>query len=311
MNTNKHEVEKKLSPAETRELARHEKTIRQGLGKSLKVWQALNQIREQRLYREKFGTFEDYCQRKLKISRSRAYQLCWAAAKSIALAEQGIAVENEWQSRNLSTVVDTAETGQRPVSTTETTTYDERALRQHKLALAEQLQLIRDRRGHLAEGMAALKRLMMENARISREIGLRWQAACNHDRMTPEFFAKNLCADLTGSDFAEASRTIAIARRLKDSEVKDLAEVAPLAQELMGASGLIETPRRTSPQKASEVGLLEVLLNGLTKFRQLFERVQRDRASSEWTAAERRAFLKDTEWLAREREEIAAMTNDQ
>jgi hypothetical protein len=294
-------IEQALSAPESREFERHEKVIQRGIKNFHEVGAALMAIREGKLYRAKYGTFEDYCRKKWKMSRQRAYQLCAAV---------GSPAENEWQARKLSTTVDKIDTSD-PLPDRggegDQTSYDERALRQHKLALAEQLQLIRDRRERLAQGMAALKRLMIDNARISREIGLRWQAACNHDRMTPEFFAKNLCADLTGSDFEEASRTIAISRKLKDSAVKDIVDVAPLAQEMLGAAGLLEFPRRSTPQKASEVGLLEVLLNGLTKFRQLFERVQRERVSSEWTPAERRAFLKDTEWLAREREKIAAM----
>ncbi len=37
------------------------------------------QIRDNRLYRETYGTFEEYCKEKWDISRPRAYQLIKAA----------------------------------------------------------------------------------------------------------------------------------------------------------------------------------------------------------------------------------------
>lgn len=40
------------------------------------IGERLITIRDQRLYREKHRTFEQYCQQKFKISRPRAYQLC-------------------------------------------------------------------------------------------------------------------------------------------------------------------------------------------------------------------------------------------
>jgi len=40
---------------------------------------ALMQIRDNRLYREVYGTFEEYCKEKWGMSRPRAYQLIRAA----------------------------------------------------------------------------------------------------------------------------------------------------------------------------------------------------------------------------------------
>ncbi len=69
-----------------------------------KVGEALAQVRDGKLYREKFATFEDYCCYRWQISRPRAYQLIQAAAVH----------------ENLSTNVDTQPTSEfqvRPLTT--------------------------------------------------------------------------------------------------------------------------------------------------------------------------------------------------
>jgi len=40
---------------------------------------ALKAIRDRRLYRERYGTFEEYSARRWELSRRRGYELCAAA----------------------------------------------------------------------------------------------------------------------------------------------------------------------------------------------------------------------------------------
>lgn len=68
-----------LDAAEHRELAECEATIRRGLGAFVEVGQALATIRDSRLYREKFGTFEEYVQSVMALGRSQAYNLMGSA----------------------------------------------------------------------------------------------------------------------------------------------------------------------------------------------------------------------------------------
>lgn len=66
---------------------------------------ALIEVQEQKLYREDFDTFEDYCGRVLKISRSRAYQLIEAVRVKESLPEKTAEkIVNEGQARALSSV---------------------------------------------------------------------------------------------------------------------------------------------------------------------------------------------------------------
>lgn len=68
-----------LAPEEVLELQFCERSIEHGLETFLEVGLALSTIREQRLYRGTFKTFEDYCQQRWEMKASRARQLCAAS----------------------------------------------------------------------------------------------------------------------------------------------------------------------------------------------------------------------------------------
>lgn len=63
-----------LTPAELEEYRRHEITIETGIKTWLAVGIALLAIREKRLYRTEYATFEDYIRNRWSLGRSRAYQ---------------------------------------------------------------------------------------------------------------------------------------------------------------------------------------------------------------------------------------------
>ena len=44
----------------------------------LEVGMTLKEIRDKRLYRQQYDTFEEYCARRWELSRPRSYQLCEA-----------------------------------------------------------------------------------------------------------------------------------------------------------------------------------------------------------------------------------------
>lgn len=64
-----------LSIAEQTTLAEHERVIERGLKTFYEVGNALIYIRDNRLYRANYATFEDYCLRRWSLQRRRAYQL--------------------------------------------------------------------------------------------------------------------------------------------------------------------------------------------------------------------------------------------
>lgn len=63
-----------LTASEQNELERCEVVIKQGLETFIEVGQALLTIREKRLYRLEFGTFEDYCLDRWGMKRRQAYR---------------------------------------------------------------------------------------------------------------------------------------------------------------------------------------------------------------------------------------------
>ncbi len=93
-----------LTTREQREFAQAERTIARGLKSFLAVGLALKEIRDQRLYRQHFETFEEYFIRRWELSRPRAYALCAASEVVGGLSPIGdirLLPENEAQARPL------------------------------------------------------------------------------------------------------------------------------------------------------------------------------------------------------------------
>ena len=94
-----------LTTRERSQLVRAERTIAKGLKSFWEVGTALKGIRDQRLYRQRYGTFEEYCAARWDLSRPRAYQLC-AASDVVADLSTNVDTkrlpESEAQARPLS-----------------------------------------------------------------------------------------------------------------------------------------------------------------------------------------------------------------
>lgn len=90
-----------LSTVEHSRLAELESTIARGLQTFVDVGTALLEIRDGRLYRQEYGTFEGYCQDKWGFSRSRAHRLIDAAEVANNLLPIGNIPQNEAQARPL------------------------------------------------------------------------------------------------------------------------------------------------------------------------------------------------------------------
>jgi hypothetical protein len=117
------EPQRGLSTVEAKEFKKCESTIATGLKAFLAVGEALFKIRDNRLYRREYESFEDYLRRKWKISRTRGYQLIDAAKvakdlagdKTIRVVAKLVPPRREWSNETevtepsppTSTVVDT------------------------------------------------------------------------------------------------------------------------------------------------------------------------------------------------------------
>lgn len=72
-------AETSLTHTESQQLATLEETIQRDLQTFTEVGNALLEIRDNRLYREQYGTFEQYCRDKWGVSKRRANQMVQAA----------------------------------------------------------------------------------------------------------------------------------------------------------------------------------------------------------------------------------------
>ena len=95
------ELHNNLSIQETNELERCEIVIKQGLETFVEVGQALMTIRDKRLYRIKYGTFEDYCRDKWGVSRIHAHRLIESTGVIANLLPIGNIPQTESQARPL------------------------------------------------------------------------------------------------------------------------------------------------------------------------------------------------------------------
>lgn len=96
-----------LTAPERSDLRRLEAVIEKGKQTFIEVGSALKQIRDDRLYREKWKTFEAYCEDKHEFQRAHAYRLIEASETVQAvrdLSPMGDKITNERQARILSDV---------------------------------------------------------------------------------------------------------------------------------------------------------------------------------------------------------------
>lgn len=68
-----------LTVSERGRLLEHERTIEKGLKSFIAVGEALIAIRDGRLYREKYGTFDEYCKRRWAMTQQHGLRLVQAA----------------------------------------------------------------------------------------------------------------------------------------------------------------------------------------------------------------------------------------
>ncbi len=91
-----------LSEAESAKLSRLEAVIETGLVEFKRVGLALLEIRDSRLYRAEFGTFEEYCRERWGMSKTHANRYVEAAGVAVNLTPMGvIQPERERQLRPL------------------------------------------------------------------------------------------------------------------------------------------------------------------------------------------------------------------
>lgn len=94
-------LSKNLSLEESRLLNECENDIAQGLATFLIVGRALATIRDLKLYRREFATFDKYCKKRWNFTRGHAYRLIGTSSLQQILEPSGVLPESEGQVRAL------------------------------------------------------------------------------------------------------------------------------------------------------------------------------------------------------------------
>lgn len=96
--------------ATTQELEACEEVIERGLKTFVEVGNALAKIREEKLYRQEYSTFENYCRDRWDFTQQYATSLVRAATLTETIVSKGLpAPTNEGQARELSKIIDPGE----------------------------------------------------------------------------------------------------------------------------------------------------------------------------------------------------------
>jgi glutamyl-tRNA reductase len=97
-----HNFPEELTKTERETLAECEHVIGRGLETFVQVGRSLMTIRDRRLYRKSYETFDDYCNERWRVSSSRARQYI-AASLVVANVESvtNVTLQNEAQARVL------------------------------------------------------------------------------------------------------------------------------------------------------------------------------------------------------------------
>lgn len=96
-----------LTTAEADLLEQAEATIARGIKAFREVGDALISVRENRLYRAEYATFEDYCRDRWQLERATAYRAIQSAQVASILSPMGEEIKNERQARELAPLLET------------------------------------------------------------------------------------------------------------------------------------------------------------------------------------------------------------
>jgi len=92
-----------LTTIESAELAQREAVIAKGVDTFREVGEALQAIRDQRLYRAEFGTFAEYCEKKWQMSRIHAHRMI-EASEIVSVLPMGNKITTERTAREVAKI---------------------------------------------------------------------------------------------------------------------------------------------------------------------------------------------------------------
>lgn len=191
--------------------------------------------------------------------------------------------------------------------------YEEISLVQRKGALDAELKSIAKDQEIVEANKDMVNASMVKIINACWRQGAALQRACGHEQVTFAFI-KGIKDKLPwGSDdrevFALAKGRIALSAKLK-KEVKKWDELPPdFRRDVLQQMELLTPQERSAMGPAQNIrNPLVLFLSDMTRLKQSLQKTIRLTPMEEWTDIERDEFLKDTQWIADERDHAAKLS---
>jgi hypothetical protein len=291
------------------------------LGAEIEFTAALTVIRTQKLYRDEYGTFEEFCRKEFEmparsIRRKMAQKKLFASlpdlfAGQVSLSAVGalLPVPAEQRAAMIATAVAAAPGGRVTVKQVEAVvklskgsgaSYVERSDALRLESRDEDFKTIGGIYGRFQDRVKTATAMLLAASNDAREMGIHLQMVCGHEQMPAPFWNAH-CAKLLPFDLEAGKKFIAVTHKLPDAAAS-FPEVAQFVTPILIAEKVLRLPERTEAQTASTGTPVQVFYGKQSLLRAAFKKITLSSPMREWGAAALRLFVAETEWVVYERE---------
>jgi hypothetical protein len=292
------------------------------LQSELEFTAAIAEIRERKLYRAEYGTFEAFCQGEFertarhihrRLAQNKLYTQIKNVAPGIHFSMPGVlrpllGLKPEQQLEAVEKAVDKSDSGK--VTRMEIAaeakelkrngTYRERSAVMNSDARREELKVIGDGYKTFRDRLKQGTDLLVEAVNEAMKVGLHLRTVRGHEKMDKTFWRTH-CQKSLPFDLEAAKQCISVNERLPEG-AKSLAEAMVCLQPVLQAEKLIPRAQRAEAQTPSGITPAQSFYLKLSLLRPLYNKMIAAMPMELWGREELNEFLEETRFIAEERE---------
>ena len=312
-----------LAPIDRKHYRSLKKLCHASLKAEMEFTAALTAIRDQKLYREEYQTFEDFCrgefERKAFTIRQRLAQNtlfgqlqngCPGIHSEVApgVVRPLLALDPEPQRRAFEQAL-TSTNGKPTRKDMERAAADlkregsylERAGKMDSAAKDELVKRAGDLRAGIKEDVELGIKIMLGAIIKAREMGQTLQMISGHEKLDEKSWLKLQGHGQEMGALDEAKRYISMTERLPQAPA-NFSEAMQCLEPLLIARGVIQQKQRTETQTASEATPDQEFYKKLSLLRPLFKKMHDRKPMRQWELEQVAAFVAEAKWVVEETE---------